>query len=45
MTQLTGDMIYKCIKRTGDGSEEHGVLLREHAMDIYIDGEFYATVM
>lgn len=45
MTQLTGDMIYKCIKRTGDGSEEHGVLLREHAMDIYTDGEFYTSVV
>ena len=45
MTQLTGEITYNCIKRTGKCSEEHGVLLREHAMDIYANGEFYASVI
>lgn len=45
MKQLTGEMIYNCIKRTGESSEEHSVLLREHAMDIYADGEIYASVV
>ena len=45
MTQLTGEITYNCIKRTGESSEEHGVLLREHAMDIYTDGEVYASVV
>ena len=42
---LIGEVTYNCINRTGESSEEHGVLLREHAMDIYMDGEFYASVM
>ena len=45
MTQLTGEITYNCIKRTGESSEEHSVLLREHAMDIYTDGEFYTSVV
>ena len=36
MKQLTGDVINNCIKRTGETSNEHGVLLKEHAMDIYV---------
>lgn len=36
MKQLTGDVTYNCIKRTGETSNEHGVLLKEHAMDIYV---------
>lgn len=36
MKQLTGDVIYNCIKRTGETSNEHGVLLKEHAMDVYV---------
>ena len=45
MRQLTGDIIYNCIKRTGECSEEHSVLLREHAMDIYVGGELYTSVV
>ena len=36
MKHLSGDVIYNCIKRTGETSDEHGVLLKEHAMDIYV---------
>lgn len=45
MKQLTGEIIYNCIKRTGESNEEHSVLIREHAMDIYIGGEFYTSVV
>lgn len=45
MKQLTGEIIYNCIKRTGESNEEHSVLIREHAMDIYVDGEFYTSVV
>ena len=45
MKQLTGEITYNCIKRTGESNEEHSVLLREHAMDIYAGGEFYASVV
>lgn len=45
MAQLTGEITYNCLKRTGESSEEYGVLLREHAMDIYTDGELYASVV
>lgn len=45
MMQLTGDITCKCIKRTGESSTERSVLLKEHAMDIYIDGELYTSVV
>lgn len=45
MMQLTGEITYKCIKRTGESSEEHSVLLREHAMDIYTGEELYTSVV
>lgn len=45
MKQLTGESIYNCIKRTGESSEEHSVLLREHAMDIYDGSELYTSVV
>jgi len=42
---LVEEQDYVCMKRNGESSEEHGVLLKEHAMDIYTDGEFYTTVV
>ena len=45
MMQLTGDITYNCVERTGESSKEHGVLLVEHAMDIYTDGEFYTSLV
>ena len=42
---LTEEQKYICLKRNGENIVEHGVLLREHAMDIYIDGEFYTSVV
>jgi len=45
MKQLTGEITYNCMKRTGESSEEHSVLLREHAMDIYADGELYVSAV
>ena len=33
-----------CIGRNGNKNEEHSVLLKEHAMDIYTDDEYYLSV-
>lgn len=43
--QLTEEITYNCIKRNGNSNEKRGVLLMEHAMDIYVDGEFYTSVV
>lgn len=42
---LTEEQKFICLKRNGENIEEHGVLLKEHAMDIYADGEFYTSVV
>ena len=42
---LTEEQKYICLKRNGENIVEHGVLLKEHAMDIYVGGEFYTSVV
>ena len=43
--RLVEEQKYICFKRNGESNEEHGVLLMEHAMDIYTDGEMYTSVV
>jgi len=43
--QLVEEENFICIKRNGERNEEHSVLLNEHAMDIYTDGQFYMSVV
>jgi len=43
--RLVEEQKYICLKRNGESNEEHGVLLMEHAMDIYTDGEMYTSVV
>ena len=43
--RLVEEQKYICFKRNGESNEEHGVLLMEHAMDIYTDGEMYKRLI
>ena len=44
MEHLTSNIVCKRVMRNGEKYEEHSVLLKEHAMDIYVDGECYTSV-
>lgn len=43
--RLVEEQKYICFKRNGESNEEHSVLITEHAMDIYTDGEMYTSVV